>query len=46
MKLVIVDVCEECSPARELRYFIDEGHLREWNYAPAASGRKIITCFE
>ena len=46
VKLVIVDVCEECSPARELRYFIDEGHLREWNYAPAASGRKIITCFE
>ena len=46
VKLVIVDVCEECAPDKEFCYFIGEGHLREWNDAPAVSGRKIITCFE
>ena len=45
VKLVIVDVCEDCAPAKELRYFIDADHITEWNYAPEASGRKIITCF-
>ncbi len=46
VKLVIVDVCEECTPASSLHYYIDSGHLSEWNYAPPASGRKMITCFE
>lgn len=45
VKLVIVDVCEECSCESDIHYYIDEGHLSEWNYAPEASGRKITTCF-
>lgn len=44
VKLVIVDVCDECVPLKELHYYISEGHISEWNYAPAISGRKIITC--
>lgn len=46
VKLVIVDVCDECAPTKELQYFIEDGHLTEWNYAPAASGRKTLTSFE
>ena len=45
VKLVIVDVCGECAPDKELRYFTDCAHITEWNYAPEASGRKLTTFF-
>lgn len=46
VKLVIVDVCEECALPKDLQYYISDSHINEWNYAPAISGRKIISCFE
>ena len=45
VKLVIVDVCEGQSVPPEPDYFISEGHISEWNYSPAESGRKIGSVF-
>lgn len=46
VKLVIVDVCEECQPCRDFSYFYDGVHMSGWSYAPAVSGREITTVFE
>ena len=46
VKLVIVDVCEECIPCRDFSYFCEDGHISEWDYAPAVSDKSIYTKFD
>ena len=46
VKLVIVDVCDECIPCHDFSYFCESGHLTNWDYAPAISGKSISTHFE
>lgn len=46
VKLVIVDVCEDCEINRDFSYFSDSEHIDIWNYAPECSGRDITTVFE
>ncbi len=46
VKLVIVDVCEDCGINRDFRYFSDAVHIDEWKYAPECSGREITTVFK
>lgn len=46
VKLVIVDVCEDCGINRDFRYFSDDTHISEWRYAPECSGREITTVFD
>lgn len=45
LKLVIVDICEECEIDRSLEYFIEEDHIDKWKYAPESSGREMTTIF-
>lgn len=46
IKLVIVDVCEDCETDKSFSYFTDASHIDRWNYAPECSGRDISTVFE
>ncbi|MDE7365260.1 MAG: S1 RNA-binding domain-containing protein [Ruminococcus sp.] len=46
VKLVIVDICEECEVNHDFRYFTDAEHIDKWEYAPENSGREITTIFE
>lgn len=46
VKLVIVDVCEDCEVNHSFRYFTDAEHIDKWEYAPESSGREITTVFE
>lgn len=46
VKLVIVDVCEDCETNHGFRYFTDAEHIDKWEYAPESSGREITTIFE
>lgn len=46
VKLVIVDVCNECEPERSFSYFTNAEHIDIWNYAPECSNKKISTVFE
>lgn len=46
LKLVIVDVCEDCESDRSFEYFTDSTHLERWDYAPECSGREICTVFK
>lgn len=46
VKLVIVDVCNECEPERSFSYFNNAEHIDIWNYAPECSNKKISTVFE
>ena len=45
LKLVIVDVCEDCEADRSFEYFTDSSHIDRWDYAPECSGREICTVF-
>lgn len=45
VKLVIVDVCEDCETDKSFTYFSNARHLDVWNYAPESSGRNIATVF-
>jgi ribosomal protein S1 len=46
IKLVIVDVCEDCPPDKSYRYFTDSPHFDRWDYAPECSGKRIYTEFQ
>ncbi len=46
VKLVIVDVCEDCGNDIGFEYFCKDDHLDVWEYSPQCSGRKITTVFE
>lgn len=45
IKLIIVDTCDDVPPLEEIRYFYTADRIKEWNYAAAASGRKMISEF-
>lgn len=45
IKLIIVDTCDDAPPQEEIHYFYIGDHIKSWNYATEASGRKIITEF-
>lgn len=46
IKLVIVDVCDDCPPNKSYRYFTDSSHFDRWDYAPKCSGKRIYTDFQ
>lgn len=46
IKLVIVDVCDDCSLDKSYKYFTDSSHFDRWDYAPECSGKKIYTEFQ
>lgn len=46
IKLVIVDVCDDCPPDKSYRYFTDSSHFDRWDYAPECSGKRIYTDFQ
>lgn len=46
IKLVIVDVCDDCPPNKSYRYFSDNTHFDRWDYAPECSGKRICTDFQ
>ena len=45
IKLIIVDVCEDCGNAPELIYFTDEKHIDRWIYSTPQSPKQIETVF-
>ena len=45
VKLVIVDTCEAVGEQTGLKYFFNDDHMDQWNYASAASGREQLTVF-
>ncbi|MDE6785096.1 MAG: S1 RNA-binding domain-containing protein [Ruminococcus sp.] len=46
VKLVIVDICDDCEISRDFRYFTDARHIDRWMYSPESSGKIIETVFE
>lgn len=45
VKLVIVDICDDCEPSRQVKYFFEGDHMDKWVYSPDSSGREIATDF-
>lgn len=45
IKLVVIDSQSTPVAPAPLRYFIEEGHIDSWEYAPACSGRRICSVF-
>lgn len=46
VKLVIVDVCEDCLPCKDFSYFYEGDHISDWNYSTPSSGKNISTSFD
>lgn len=45
VKLVIVDVCGEYTPPKEIEYFIKSDHINYWKYSTDTSEKNISTSF-
>ena len=45
IKLVIVDICDDCSSDKNIDYYTDAEHIDFWNYAPECSGKTICSDF-
>ncbi len=46
VKLIIVDVCEDCENSRKNEYFCTDSHISRWDYAPEESEKNISTIFK
>ena len=45
VKLIIVDVCGEYAPPKEIEYFINSDHIDHWKYSTESSDKNISTSF-
>lgn len=45
VKLIIVDVCGEYTPPKEIEYFINSNHIDHWKYSTENSDKNISTSF-
>ena len=45
VKLIIVDVCGEYAPPKEIEYFINSDHIDHWKYSTENSDKNISTSF-
>ncbi|MCR4637799.1 S1 RNA-binding domain-containing protein [Ruminococcus sp.] len=45
VKLIIVDVCGEYAPPKEIEYFISSDHIDYWKYSSESSDKNISTSF-
>jgi small subunit ribosomal protein S1 len=45
VKLIIVDVCGEYTPPKEIEYFIKSDHIDYWKYSTESSDKNISTSF-
>jgi len=45
VKLIIVDVCEDCGNASEIKYFTDAVHIDRWTYSTPQSPKETETVF-
>ncbi|MBP5379330.1 MAG: 30S ribosomal protein S1, partial [Ruminococcus sp.] len=45
VKLIIVDVCGEYTPPKEIEYFIKSDHINYWKYSTDTSEKNISTSF-
>ena len=45
VKLIIVDICGEYAPPREIEYFINSAHIDYWKYSTENSDKNISTSF-
>ena len=45
VKLIIVDICGEYAPPKEIEYFINSNHIDHWKYSTENSDKNISTSF-
>ena len=45
VKLIIVDICGEYAPPKEIEYFINSDHIDHWKYSTENSDKNISTSF-
>lgn len=45
VKLIIVDICCEYAPPKEIEYFINSNHIDHWKYSTENSDKNISTSF-
>ncbi len=45
VKLIIVDICGEYAPPKEIEYFINSNHIDHWKYSTENSDKIISTSF-
>jgi len=45
VKLIIVDVCEDCGNTSEIKYFTDAVHIDRWTYSTPQSPKETETVF-
>ncbi|SFW16230.1 S1 RNA-binding domain-containing protein [Ruminococcus flavefaciens] len=45
VKLIIVDICGEYAPPKEIEYFINSNHIDHWKYSTETSDKNISTSF-
>lgn len=45
VKLIIVDICGEYAPPKEIEYFINSNHIDRWKYSTENSDKNISTSF-
>lgn len=45
IKLIIVDVCGEYSPPKEIKYYVNDDHIKYWKYSTDCSGKDISSSF-
>ena len=45
VKLIIVDICGEYAPPKEIEYFINSDHIDHWKYSTENSDKIISTSF-
>ncbi len=45
VKLILVDVCGQCTSPEPIRYFYDGNHIDKWVYTPEGAGKYIETVF-